>query len=217
MNQQLVIFDLDGTLLDTLADLCNSCNYILEKHHYPTHPLYAYRYFVGDGMMKLIERVLPENERTSENIELIYNEFITHYQIHKQDLTKPFDGIVELLDTLQERGYRIAVASNKAHAAMSELMRHYFPEIKFAAVLGKRNGVPTKPAPDIVFDILKMSGCVPENAWYVGDTATDMMTAANAGLRKVGVLWGYRERMELENANADFIIQQPMDLLKIIE
>jgi len=217
MNQELVIFDLDGTLLDSLPDLCNSCNYVLERHHYPVFPLDPYRYFVGDGMLKLIERVLPETARTQDNIKLIYNEFIDYYQIHKQDLTRPYDGIVELLESLQQRGFQIAVASNKAQEAMEALMRHFFPTIRFAAVLGKREGVPVKPAPDIIFDILKMTGRTVDETWYVGDTATDMQTAANAGIyRKVGVLWGYRDRAELTAANADYIIATPAELLTLV-
>jgi len=212
----LVIFDLDGTLLNSLEDLCDSCNHTLSQHHFPTHPLDDYRYFVGDGMWKLIERVLPENARNEETMESVYNDFLSYYQEHKTDKTAPYAGMVETLETLQANGVKIAVASNKAHEAMDELMSHYFPTIHFAAALGKRPGVPTKPAPDIVFDILKITEAAPDETWYVGDTATDMATATNAGLRKIGVLWGFRDRTELENAAADVIIEKPADLVGVV-
>lgn len=211
----LYIFDLDGTLLNSLEDLCNSCNHTLALHGFPTHPLDAYRYFVGDGMAKLIERVLPEAGRNVETKQLIYDEFLAYYQIHKMDLTVPYAGIVETLEALQRRGDKIAVASNKAQEAMGELMRHYFPTINFAAAIGKRQGVPVKPAPDIVWDIMKIAAVAPEQTWYIGDTATDMRTAANAGLRKVGVLWGFRDRAELEAAGADVIIDTPEQILSL--
>lgn len=209
----LYIFDLDGTLLNSLEDLCNSCNHTLTAHGFPTHPLDAYRYFVGDGMAMLIERVLPEPARTDEVKAVIYREFLDHYQIHKMDRTAPYAGIVEVLETLQRRGDQLAVASNKAQEAMGELMRHYFPTVTFAAALGKRPGVPVKPAPDIVRDIMEIAAATPEQTWYIGDTATDMRTAANAGLRKVGVLWGFRDRAELEAAGADIIISEPREIL----
>ena len=211
----LYIFDLDGTLLNSLEDLCNSCNRTLAAHSFPTHPLDAYRYFVGDGMAMLIERVLPEYGRTDEVKAAVYREFLDYYQIHKMDRTVPYAGIVEVLETLQQRGDQLAVASNKAQEAMGELMRHFFPTITFAAALGKRPGVPVKPAPDIVRDILKIAAATPEQTWYIGDTATDMRTAANAGLRKIGVLWGFRDRAELEAAGADLIISEPKEILGV--
>jgi len=212
----LVIFDLDGTLLNTLEDLCNSCNHTLASYGFPTHSLYSYRYFVGDGMRKLIERSLPEDKRTVDTMERVYSDFLSYYQEHKMDKTAPYAGIRQTLEILQAKGVKIAVASNKAHEAMDALMRHYFPSIQFTAVFGKRPNVPVKPDPSIIFDILHIAKTPQKEAWYVGDTATDMLTASNAGLRKIGVLWGFRNRIELEQAGADIIISDPKELLTIV-
>ena len=213
---KLLIFDLDGTLLNTLGDLCFCGNYILEKHGFPTHSLDAYRYFVGNGIMKLVERILPKNERVPSFMNQVYEEFMDFYQQHKMDTTAPYDGIVPLLDELAAGGIMSAVASNKAHEAMDELMHHYFPHTTFSAVLGKRPNVPPKPAPDIVFDILSMSQVQASEALYVGDTAVDMETARRAGVRKIGALWGFRTQEELMAAGADFLAASPAEVLDIV-
>lgn len=212
---KLVIFDLDGTLLNTLEDLCFCGNHILEKHGYPTHPLDAYRYFVGNGIMKLVERALPDDVKDPGLVTQIYEEFMEFYQVHKMDKTAPYEGITQLLSSLVQAGIKVAVASNKAHEAMDELMHHYFPGIAFSAILGKRANVPPKPAPDIIFDILQMAQVPAENTLYAGDTEVDMTTARNAGLKKVGVLWGFRPESELVAAGADFIVQSPMDIFAL--
>lgn len=213
---KLFIFDLDGTLLNTLGDLCFCGNYILAKHGFPTHSSDAYRYFVGNGIMKLVERILPENERVPSFMNQVYKEFMDFYQQHKMDTTAPYDGIVPLLDELAACGIMSAVASNKAHEAMDELMCHYFPHTTFSAVLGKRPNVPPKPAPDIVFDILSMSQVQASEALYVGDTAVDMETARRAGVRKIGALWGFRTKEELMAAGADFLAASPAEVLDIV-
>lgn len=212
---RLIIFDLDGTLLNTLDDLCNCTNYILQKYGHPQHPRDAYRYFVGNGIRKLIERALPEESRTEAHIEVVFQDFLAYYAIHKMDATTVYQGINSLLKHLESHGILVAVASNKAHEAMDELMRYYFPEIRFAAVLGNRKGCPIKPAPDIVFDILKMTHTAAANTLYAGDTATDMQTAARAGIKKIGVLWGFRDKEELVSSGADFLAEVPEDILRI--
>lgn len=212
----LVIFDLDGTLLDTLEDLYRCGNHILDLHGHPTHSKEAYRYFVGNGIRKLIERALPVKYRDPQYIERLFREFLDFYDIHKMDYTKPYSGIVELLEYLQNRGIQMAVASNKAHEAMDELMRHYFPFIQFVAVLGHRPGVPPKPSPEIIQDILKISGEKITETLYVGDSAVDMETARNAHLKKVGVLWGFRDKPELETSGADYFLESP-DIQKFEE
>ena len=212
---KLVIFDLDGTLLNSLEDLADSCNYLLQKYGFPVHPLDSYRYFVGDGIPKLVERVLPEEKRQQDFVEQFFQEMVAYYDIHKADKTMPYFGIVETLETLQQQGTMLAVASNKVNKAMMPLMEHYFPTIKFTAVLGQREGVPVKPHPQIVYDILKIAKVRPEEALYVGDTDVDMDTAHRAGLKAVGALWGYRDRQELTEHQAEYIIAQPMKLLKI--
>lgn len=216
MKTELVIFDMDGTLLDTLQDLADCTNYLLKQHNYPEHPLDAYRYFVGNGIRKLIERAIPETERTSEKIDALFAEFMPYYEIHKADKTRPYPGIMELLKTLQERGIKLAIASNKAQEAMLPLTDFYFPGISFEAVLGNRVGIPPKPDPTIVEDILKMTNTAKANTLYVGDTAVDMQTASAAGLTKIGVLWGFRTLEELQQANADFIIKEPLEIVSLL-
>ena len=213
---RLIVFDLDGTLLNSLEDLADSANWVLEQHGFPTHPVDAYRYFVGDGVRKLIERILPQEERTEARIEQCRQEFVAYYKVHMEDKTSVYEGITELLVELKNRGLKIAVATNKVHVAVAPLMAKYFPNIRFDAMIGQREGVPVKPAPQIMFDILKETGCEPSEALHVGDTATDMQLAHNAGVTPVGVLWGYRPLEELREAGAKFIIEKPEELLGLV-
>lgn len=212
----LAIFDLDGTLLNTLEDLAASGNFVLKNHGYPTHPTDAYKMFVGNGIRKLVERALPPEARRDEIVEPLFKEFLDYYAIHKMDKTMPYPGIVELLEGLQERGIKVAVASNKAHEAMAPLMERYFPTIRFTAVLGNKPGAAPKPNPGIVFEILKLAGDGPETTVYVGDSCVDMETGANAGLKKIGVLWGFRTKEELVNAGADWLLERP-DLTSFLD
>ncbi len=213
---QLVIFDLDGTLLDTLKDLAISTNHALAQNGFPQHDIEAYRFFVGNGITKLIERALPEGYRNEETIFRIRQDFLAYYSHHNTAYTKPYPGIPELTDQLRELGILMAVASNKYHAATVKLIGHYFPAGTFAAVYGQREGVPTKPDPTIVHDILSETGCSPEETLYMGDSRVDMRTAANSGLRSVAVTWGFRPRQELEENGAMFLIDRPEQLLDII-
>ena len=210
---KIIVFDLDGTLLNSLEDLADSANWVLEQHGFPTHPVDAYRYFVGDGVRKLIERILPQEERTDARIEQCQQEFVVYYKVHMEDKTCVYEGITELLAELKNRGLKIAVATNKVHVAVAPLMAKYFPNIRFDAMIGQREDVPVKPAPQIMFDILKETGCELSEALHVGDTATDMQLAHNAGVTPVGVLWGYRPLEELREAGAKFIIEKPQELL----
>lgn len=214
---KLVIFDLDGTLLYTLEDLADSCNYLLRKHQLPEHPLDSFRYFVGNGIKKLVERALPEEKRTETFIESFFQEMIAYYDLHKEDKTRPYPQIVETLEALQQRGIMLGVASNKVNQAMAPLMAHYFPSIRFTSVLGQREGIPIKPDPQIVFDIMEATGVTQEETLYVGDTGVDMDTAHGANVPAVGVLWGFRDRKELEGHQAEFIISQPEELLGFVE
>ena len=214
---RLIVFDLDGTLLNSLEDLADSANWVLEQHGFPTHPVDAYRYFVGDGVRKLIERILPQEERTEARIEQCRQEFVAYYKVHMEDKTSVYEGITELLVELKNRGLKIAVATNKVHIAVKPLMEKYFPEIRFDSMIGQREGVPVKPAPQIMYDILKETGCKPSETLHIGDTATDMQLAHNAGITPVGVLWGYRPLEELQEAGARYIIEHPLELLKIVD
>lgn len=195
--KQLVIFDLDGTLLNTIADLAQSTNHALQALGYPTHTVEAYNMMVGNGINKLLERALPEAERSEENVLRMRSHFIPHYDVHNADRSLPYPGIEPLLQELQGRGIQLAVASNKYQAATEKLVAHYFPSIHFAAVLGQREGIAVKPDPQIVKDILRTTGTPREDVLYVGDSGVDMQTARNAGVEACGVTWGFRSREEL--------------------
>lgn len=214
--KRLIIFDLDGTLLNTIADLAQATNQALAQLHYPTHPTDAYRYFVGNGINKLFERALPEGERTPENVQRVRALFVPYYNQHNADLSRPYDGIPELLHRLQDEGFMLAVASNKYQEATQALVRHYFPDIRFASVFGQRESVPSKPHPQIVHDTLAMCGMTVEETLYVGDSCVDMETGKNVGATTIGVSWGFRPRTELEAYHPYAIIDEPLALLDIV-
>ena len=214
--KKLLIFDLDGTLLDSLVDLADSANHILTRHGFPAHPVDAYRYFVGDGMPTLIRRILPDGYKTGQMHETCLQEFKAYYSIHMYDKTTVYPGVTEVLEELQRRGIKIAMATNKVQTAVSPLMTDYFPMIQFSALIGQREGVPVKPDPQVVYDILAETGCSQEETLYLGDTNVDMMTAHRAGVEAVGVLWGYRTREELEGEHAEYIISTPNEILELI-
>lgn len=215
MSKQLAIFDLDGTLLDTVADLANATNQALAKCGYPTHPTEAYYRFVGNGINKLFARALPEEARTEENVQRIRTLFIPYYNEHNADDSHPYPGIVELLTQLQSQGIQLAVASNKYQQATAKLVGHFFPNIRFAAVYGQREGVPIKPDPTIVNDILSETGISRAHTLYIGDSGVDMQTARNASVESVGVTWGFREEEELRTNGATHIIHNAKDILKL--
>lgn len=214
--KKIVIFDLDGTLLNTIADLATATNQALQHFGYPTHPIEAYRFFVGNGINKLFERALPEAERTEENVLRIRSQFIPYYNVHNADLSTPYPGIPELLGTLQEKKIHVAVASNKYQSATEKLIAHYFPSIHFDAVLGQREGIPIKPDPTIVNDILQATGFTPSEVLYVGDSGVDMQTALHAGVDGLGVSWGFRPKTELEAHHPKAIINNPIEILDFL-
>ena len=195
--KKLVIFDLDGTLLNTIADLATSTNHALRTCGFPTHDVSAYRYFVGNGITKLFERALPEEERTAEQVARIRPLFLAHYDAHNTDHSTPYPGIEALLATLQDHGVALAVASNKYQAATEKLVAHFFPGITFVKVLGQREGIPTKPDPGIVNEIVAVAGVEKPEVLYVGDSNVDMQTAQNGGVDACGVTWGFRPKEEL--------------------
>ncbi|MBQ8769621.1 MAG: HAD family hydrolase [Bacteroides sp.] len=210
--KKLVIFDLDGTLLDTIADLANAANYALKQLGHPTHPVDTIRTYVGNGINKLLERALPESERNEENVMRMRSHFVPYYDMHNADLSAPYPGIVALLEALQAKGVMLAVASNKYQAATEKLVKHYFPTIRFVEVLGQREGIAVKPDPTIVFDILRKADVSPEEVLYVGDSGVDMQTAMNAKVDAVGVAWGFRPRTELETFSPKEIIEKAEEL-----
>ena len=214
--KKLVIFDLDGTLLDTIADLAVATNHALEQLGYPTHETEVIRTYVGNGINKLLERALPANERTEENVMRMRTHFIPYYDAHNADLSAPYPGIVSLLEALQEKGLQLAVASNKYQEATAKLVEQYFPTISFIEVLGQRDGIAVKPDPIIVFDILKKTDVSKEEVLYVGDSGVDMQTALNAGVDAVAVTWGFRPRAELESFSPKGLIDKAEELLEFV-
>ena len=216
MMFSLVIFDLDGTLLDTIDDIALSMNAMLEKQGFPTHVRDAYKYFVGSGARVLAERSLPEDVRTEGNISRLLEDFIPYYELHKKDRTRVYEGMTETLEELLRRGLLLAVASNKPHALMLDILQYYFPKLRFSLFFGQRPGHPVKPDPEIVFDILSGLKVEKEQALYVGDTAVDMQTAHAAGLKAAGALWGFRTREELLAERADFLLEQPREIVGLL-
>ena len=214
--KKLVIFDLDGTLLDTIADLAESANHALKQLGYPTRDVEKIRTFVGNGVNKLLFRALPDGEKTEENLMRMRTHFVPYYDAHNADLSAPYPGIVALLEELQAKGLRMAVASNKYQEATVKLVKHYFPMIDFVEVLGQREGINVKPDPTIVFDILKKAGVSKEETLYVGDSGVDMQTAINAGVDAIGVTWGFRPRTELEDFHPMGLIDQAEELLGFV-
>lgn len=213
---KLVIFDLDGTLLDTIGDLAVSCNHTLEQFGHPIHPTDAYPQFVGNGIAKLVERALPAECRTSDYIEQVRQSFVAYYKEHIADYTRPYDGVSELLAELAECGVALAVASNKFHEGTVMLVDCFFGCERFAAVYGQRVGVPIKPDPTVVEQIMAEVGISREEVLYVGDSGVDMRTAAAAGVRSVGVTWGFRSREELIETSAVHLVDRAEEIIDLL-
>ena len=212
MNK-VFIFDLDGTLLDTLGDLAASVNYALRTHGMPEHSIDDVRRFVGNGVRKLMERAIPEGT-ANPDFEATFATFREYYMQHSLDTTRPYDGISETLIELKARGCRLAVVSNKMMAATQELCRHFFQDtIEVAIGENEAQGIRKKPAPDTVFAALQSLGVEKDNAVYVGDSDVDIQTAANAGLPCISVLWGFRDRDFLIQHGAKTFISAPSELL----
>ena len=224
-----IIFDLDGTLLNTIDDLGYACNYALEQTGYPTHPIADYPRMVGNGINNLIRRALPEAEQTEENIQRVRAHFVPYYNAHNCDYTHPYEGIPELLATLKAQGHQLAVASNKYQAATEKIVGHFFPGI-FDVILGEREGIERKPDPQIVFDIIstlnykqgdfpQLSTALPiertlnSQLIYLGDSLVDRDTAKNANVPFVACSWGFVRREALVDAGVTRIIDKPEELM----
>lgn len=210
-----IIFDLDGTLLNTIDDLGYACNYALEHTGYPTHPIAEYPRMVGNGINNLIRRALPEAGRTEENILRVRAHFVPYYDVHNCDYTRPYEGMPELLQTLKAQGHRLAVASNKYQAATEKIVNHFFPGV-FDVILGEREGIERKPNPQIVYDILSSSD-TKHSAVYLGDSLVDRDTARNANVPFVACSWGFVPKQQLIAEQITTIIDAPADLLPLIE
>lgn len=197
MKYKIAIFDLDGTLLDTLRDLENSTNFALSSFGYPERSLEEVRRFVGNGIEKLIERAVPKNTASEERARVL-SAFKTHYAEHCEDHTAPYEGIVEVLDRLKDKGIVIAVVSNKIDFAVKALCEKYFGN-RISVAVGEREGIRRKPYPDSVFEVLDKTGFVPAEAVYIGDSEVDVQTAEHAGTDMITVTWGFRDK--------DFLIE----------
>lgn len=213
--KSLVIFDLDGTLLNTISDIGNATNFALESCGFPIHPLSAYPRFVGSGVTKLLERVLPETSRTPEQVEALRIHFKKYYDEHLTDFTEPYPGIPELLEQLTQRNIKVAVASNKYQDAVERLITHFFPQIPWVAVEGQKEYIPVKPDPSIVFEILGKCPTPKAEVLYVGDSGIDMQTARRACVQSAGVTWGFRPVSELKANFADSIVETTGQLLRL--
>ena len=207
------IFDLDGTLLDTLDDLAAAVNYALCQHNMPEHTREEVRQMVGNGVRLLMVRAVPDGD-SNPRFEAAFKTFREYYMEHSLDTTHPYDGIPELLRELRRRGKRIAVVSNKFYAATSELCRHFFPDtVEVAIGEHEAEGIRKKPAPDTVMEAFRQLGTEKENAVYVGDSDVDLQTACNSGLPCISVLWGFRDRDFLEAHGGTTFVIQPAEIL----
>lgn len=214
MKYTAVVFDLDGTLLNTLEDLMDAVNYALDKYGYPIRTLDEIRRFVGNGVRKLMERALPDGAANPKFEELLAA-FREYYTVHCQDKTHAYDGILELLQQLKTAGYKLAIVSNKLDSAVKELHQSYFSEYVQAAI-GEKEGVQRKPAPDMVLNALTELRCTKQEAVYIGDSEVDIQTAANAGLDCISVSWGFRDADFLQKKGACVIADTPQQLCKLL-
>ena len=217
MKNKLIIFDLDGTLLNTIGDLAIGCDHMLALRGLPGHTYEEYCTFVGNGIMRLVERALPEELRTEEYVKAARKDFVDYYIDHIDQKSVPYEGITELIDELQAKGAKLAVASNKFQAGTDKLIRKFFPNIDFVEICGNREGVPLKPDTALVDFILEKAGVERNRVAMVGDSGVDIQTARNAGITSVGVSWGFRSVEELKENRADYIVSSAEELRKVLE
>ncbi len=211
---KLVIFDLDGTLLNTLGDLAACCNEALERYGYPLHPVERYTEFVGNGIRRLVERAMPEECRTAEQVEHLRGKFMARYTAQIDRYTTPYSGILELLHQLRQREVKVAVASNKFQAGVDRLIERFFRDISFVGGYGQSPIMPLKPAPEMDFAALAVAHVNPDEALHVGDSPVDVATARAAGVRSVAVTWGFSKKETL--LEADYLIDRPEELLQLL-
>lgn len=212
--KKAVVFDLDGTLIDSLPDIAAAMNKALSVHGLPVHPQDAYKRFTGDGAVNLTRRALGESNQ--EHLDAVFTAYREEYAQHSRVQSAPYPGISELLSTLQEKGMQLCVLSNKDDADTVQVIRHYFPAIRFAAVRGRREGVPIKPDPTALLGIIEGIGALPGEVWYVGDTVTDMRCGRNAGMERVAVLWGFQTQEELSTQSPEHYAHTRSELTRLL-
>lgn len=216
MKNRLAIFDLDGTLLDTIGDLAEACNYMLSLRELGSHTREEYAKMVGNGILNLVKRALPEELRTDEYVMAARADFLDFYTANIDRHTRPYDGIYEVLRTLQDEGWSLAVASNKFDEGTQKLVRSIFPDIHFSAIYGNKEGFPLKPDAALLDLIIEECDADVATAWMIGDSGVDIQTAKNAEVRSIGCSWGFRPRTELEEFGADYIANTPAEILEIL-
>lgn len=216
MAQKLAIFDLDGTLLDTIGDLAEACNYMLSLRGLGSHTREEYAKMVGNGILNLVKRALPEDKRTDEYVAAARQDFINFYTANIDHYTRPYDGIRKVLHTLQDDGWCLAVASNKFDEGTQKLVHSIFPEVSFKAIYGNKEGFPLKPDAALLQRIMDECDAVAETTVMIGDSGVDIQTAKNAGVRSIGCTWGFRPRTELEEYGADYIVDTPSEILRVL-
>ncbi len=217
MKNRLAIFDLDGTLLDTIGDLAEACNHMLTLRGLGTHTCEEYRKMVGNGILSLVKRALPEELRMPEYIEKAREDFLAYYTANIDRHTTPYEGIREVLHTLQEDGWSMAVASNKFDEGTKLLIANIFPEVEFKAIYGNREGFPLKPDKALLDIIMSECEATADTTTMIGDSGVDIQTAKNAGVRSIGCSWGFRPRTELEAFGADYIVDTPLEILQVLK
>lgn len=210
-----IIFDLDGTLLDTLEDIANACNYALKECGLSTYEVNKYKKFVGDGRYKLIERIIPKQDYTEDLFNKVLKLYDDYYLEHMVDETKPYEGICELLDELRGLGIKLAVVSNKPHEFTIEMVKNYFNN-KIDIVFGQRKNYQVKPNPETIFEVINEFELEKEECVYVGDSNVDMQTAKNAEVKSIGVSWGFRGRKELEESGANIVVDTVEELRSVL-
>lgn len=210
---QTIIFDLDGTLVNSVDDIANSCNFALKEVGYEPHPIKAYKYFVGDGVVKLIERALPQEGVSDEIFNKALKIYTEHYKVHCFDQTRPYDGIIALLEKLKKQKYKLGVVSNKPNDQVIQVMDKLFDQDYFDLITGVKEGFAPKPDPALTKDLIKKLKVKGENCAFVGDTAMDMKTSCRVGALPIGVTWGFRKEEELLEGGAKHLIHHPLELL----
>lgn len=210
------IFDLDGTLLNTLEDVVNACNYALKKCNFKTHSIEEYKVFVGDGRSKLIERIVPDEYKGNDEVKnKVLRLFDEYYSGHMLDMTKPYEGICEMLKSLKEKGVKLAVVSNKPDEFVGGIVKKYFGDT-FEIIHGQRTNYPVKPDPTTVYEVIEYFGIKLNESIYVGDSNVDIYTAKNAKVKSIGVAWGFRGEEELREAGADYIVYDSNEITELI-
>jgi phosphoglycolate phosphatase len=217
MPYKAVLFDLDGTLLDTLSDIGAAVNRILAGKGFPAHELDVYRYFVGDGSAMLINRALPKEKRTDDIIRTCLAAYLEDYGRNWNVMTKPYEGIPEMLDALNDRGVKMAILSNKNHELTKRCVTELLSNWNFEVVIGQRNGVPPKPDPAGALEVAKRLNLPPADFLYMGDSGVDMKTAVASGMFPVGVLWGFRSMGELRDNGSLALIDRPSEILGLLD